>query len=36
MLQVGYASPDLLTQSVSYFAEAPMAHPNSARVQQTV
>jgi predicted O-linked N-acetylglucosamine transferase (SPINDLY family) len=30
-LIVGYVSPDLFTHSVSYFAEAPLAHHHSSR-----
>jgi hypothetical protein len=32
-LVVGYLSPDLFTHSVSYFAEAPLAHHDPARVK---
>ena len=32
-LQIGYMSSDLFTHSVSYFAEAPLTHHNSSRVQ---
>lgn len=35
-LQVGYISPDLFTHSVSYFAEAPLAHHDQRRVQHIV
>jgi predicted O-linked N-acetylglucosamine transferase (SPINDLY family) len=31
--QVGYVSPDLFTHSVSYFAEAPLCHHSSKRIQ---
>ena len=30
-LTVGYISPDLVTHSVSYFAEAPLTHHNTKR-----
>ena len=36
VLQVGYVSPDLFTHSVSYFAEAPLAHHSGARVRHIV
>jgi protein O-GlcNAc transferase len=32
-LRVGYLSPDLYRHSVSYFAEAPLAHHNRDRVE---
>ncbi|KAL6769284.1 OGT1 [Auxenochlorella protothecoides x Auxenochlorella symbiontica] len=32
-LRVGYISPDLFTHSVSYFAEAPLTHHNTATVE---
>lgn len=32
LLTVGYISPDLYTHSVSYFAEAPITHHDSKRV----
>lgn len=35
-LQVGYISPDLFTHSVSYFAEAPLAHHSPAAVRHIV
>jgi hypothetical protein len=35
-VQVGYVSPDLFTHSVSYFAEAPLAHHDSTRVKHIV
>lgn len=35
-LQVGYVSPDLFTHSVSYFAEAPLAHHSPQRVHHIV
>ncbi|GAB4815161.1 hypothetical protein N2152v2_002207 [Parachlorella kessleri] len=35
-LVVGYISPDLFTHSVSYFAEAPLAHHDPARVRHIV
>ena len=35
-MQVGYVSPDLFTHSVSYFAEAPLAHHDPARVRHIV
>lgn len=35
-MQVGYISPDLYTHSVSYFAEAPLACHNAARVHHIV
>ena len=36
LAQVGYISPDLFTHSVSYFAEAPLAHHSSRSVRTIV